>query len=78
MPVPANLKLKYQTTHLLSQLSAYVAKPRDPIKAVCLQSTISKHLHHLGILLAVLLEHKLSLVVFILILASPAVLSSLS
>lgn len=65
-------------THLLSQLSSYVAQPRGAIKTVSLQSSIPQHLHHLGVLLTVLLEHQLPLVVLVFILTPPSVLTSLS
>lgn len=62
---------------LLSELSSDVSKSSDTVKALGLDSAVTKHLCDLGILLALLLEHKLSLAALVLVLSSSSVLASL-
>lgn len=64
--------------YLFSELSSDMTQSCCPIKTVCFQTPIPQHLHHLGILLAVLFEHKLSLVILILVLTPAPILTSLS
>ena len=49
----------------------------NAIEAVCLQSTVAKHLYDLSVLLPVLLEDKLAFVALVLVLTPSPVLSSL-
>ena len=62
----------------LPEFSADVTESLDSVKTHRLQSAIAEHLGDLGVLLAVLFEHQLSLVSKVLVLPSPPVLPSLS
>ena len=64
--------------YLLPELASDVAKPLHPIEAHRLEAAVAKHLGDLGVLLAVLAEHQLSLEALVLVLTAPAVLASLS
>merc|ERR1719226_250128 len=64
--------------HLLPELAADVAEPLDAVEAHGLEAAIAQHLGDLGVLLAILPEHQLSLEALVLVLAAPAILASLS
>jgi hypothetical protein len=64
--------------HAPAHLAADVAEPLLPIKAVRLQSVVAEHLQHLCVFLPLLLKDQLALVAFVVVLAAPAVLATLS
>merc|ERR1719351_378898 len=64
--------------HLLPELAADVAEPLDAVEAHGLEAAVAQHLGDLGVLLAILPEHQLSLEALVLVLAAPAILASLS
>ena len=63
--------------HLLSELSSDVSQSLDTIEALGLKTAVSEHLDDLSVLLALLLEDKLSLATLRLVLSSSSVLSAL-
>ena len=65
-------------SHLFAHLSPNVGQSLLAIEALGFQTTVSKHLDHLGIFLAVFLEDELSFVIIVLVLATSPVFSSLA
>jgi hypothetical protein len=63
---------------LLSHLSTNVGETLAAVKAQSLETTVSKHLNYLSVLLAILLEGELSALVIVLLGTTSAVLSTLS
>jgi len=64
--------------HLFPQLPTDVAQTLNSVEAHSRQTTVTQHLGHLGVLLAVLTEHKLTLHSLIFVLSTAAILASLS
>lgn len=62
---------------LLPQLAADMGKAARAVEALCLQTAVSKHLDHLGVFLALLLEDELALLVVVLVLTPTSVLTTL-
>ena len=65
------------TTHLLAHLPSDVREALLAVEALRLQAPVPEHLRHLRVLLAVLAEDQLALVVVVVVLSTPAVLSTL-
>src|SRR5690349_13669086 len=62
---------------LLPQLAADVGEAAGAVEALRLQAPVAKHLDHLRVLLALLLEDQLALLVVVLVLSTSPVLTTL-
>jgi len=64
--------------HLFPELAPDVAQTLNSVEAHSRQTAVTQHFGHLGVLLAILTEHQLTLHSFIFVLSTAAILASLS